>query len=63
MDRIKYYSPRDWAGGYNLEKAEQIILNFDNDKEYDINDILEFFNIYKYFDNKEAKNIKIRYKI
>lgn len=52
MDRIKYYSPRDWAGGYNLEKAEQIILNFDNDKEYDINDILEFFNIYKYFDNK-----------
>lgn len=52
MDRIKYYSPGDWAGGYNLEKAEQIILNFDNDKEYDINDILEFFNIYKYFDNK-----------
>lgn len=52
MDRIKYYSPSDWAGGYNLEKAEQIILNFDNDKEYDINDILEFFNIYKYFDNK-----------
>lgn len=52
MDRIKYYSPSDWAGVYNLEKAEQIILNFDNDKEYDINDILEFFNIYKYFDNK-----------
>ena len=35
-----------------MEKAEQVILNFDNDKEYDINDILEFFNIYKYFDNK-----------
>lgn len=52
MDRIKYYSPSNWAGGYNLEKAEQIIPNFDNDKEYDINDILEFFNIYKYFDNK-----------
>lgn len=52
MDRIKYYSPSDWSGGYNLEKAEQVILNFDNDKEYDINDILEFFNIYKYFDNK-----------
>ena len=52
MDRIKYYSSSDWAGGYNLEKAEQIILNFDNGKEYDINDILEFFNIYKYFDNK-----------
>lgn len=52
MDRIKYYSPSDWSGGYNLEKAEQVILNFDNDKKYDINDILEFFNIYKYFDNK-----------
>ena len=52
MDRIKYYSPSDWSGGYNLEKAEQVILNFDNYKEYDINDILEFFNIYKYFDNK-----------
>ena len=35
-----------------MEKAEQVILNFDNDKDYDINDILEFFNIYKYFDNK-----------
>jgi hypothetical protein len=43
MDRVKYYSPSDWAGGYNLEKAEQIILNFGNGKEYDINDLLEFF--------------------
>ena len=52
MDRIKYYSPSDWFGGYYLEKAEQIILNFEKEREYNINDILEFFNIYKYFDNK-----------
>ena len=52
MDRVKFYSPNDWAGAHNLEKSEQIILNFDAKKEYEINDILEFFNIYKYFDNK-----------
>lgn len=52
MDRIKYYSPTDLAGGYNLEKAEQVILSFDNNKDYGINDLLEFFNIHKYFDNK-----------
>ena len=34
MDRVECYSPSDWAGGYNLEKVEQIILNFDNGKEY-----------------------------
>ena len=52
MDRIKYYSPNNLAGGYNLEKAEQVILNFDSNKDYNINDILELFNICKYFDNK-----------
>ena len=35
MNRVKYYSPGDWAGGYNLEKAEEIILKFDNGKYFD----------------------------
>ena len=74
MDRVKYYSPSDWAGANNLNKAEQKILNYDNNKEYDINDILEFLNIYKYFYNnvyltkwsddyvKSLKNISVKMK-
>lgn len=51
MDRVVYYSPGDWAGGYNLEKAEEIIKKFDNNVEYEINELLEFYNILKYFEN------------
>ena len=32
MDRVVFYSPNDWAGGYNLEKAETIILKYDKNK-------------------------------
>ena len=58
------------AGGYNLQKAEIIIDNFDSNKVYtDINEIIEFYNIYQYIENevflkswddnyiKKAKNI------
>lgn len=52
MERVKYYPSNNWAGGHNLEISENIILSFDSKNDYDINDILEFFNISKYFDNK-----------
>lgn len=52
MNRVVYYSPGDWSGGYNLEKAEEIIKAYDENKEYDINELLEFYNIYKFFQNK-----------
>ena len=44
MDRIKFYSPSDWACGYNLEKLENVLQNYDvNKKQYNINDIIELF--------------------
>lgn len=70
MDRIKFYSPSDWACGYNLEKLENVLQNYDvNKKQYNINDIIELFNITLYIDNEcflikwsEEKKQEIKYK-
>ena len=52
MEKVKFYSKEDMASGYNLKCAENIINNFDENKEYyDINELIEFFNITKYIDN------------
>ena len=51
MDRVKFYSVNDWAGGYQLKKAEKIINNFDKNKKYSMEEVLELYNITKYIDN------------
>lgn len=51
MTRIKFYSKTDMSVNYYLEKSEKILLEFEENKEYLINDILEMKNIIKYFDN------------
>ena len=52
VEQVKFYSKEDMASGYNLIKAEKIINNFDEQKEYnDINELIEFYNITKYIDN------------
>lgn len=52
MEQVKFYSKEDMASGYNLIKAEEIINDFDEQKEYnDINELIEFYNITKYIDN------------
>lgn len=51
MDRVKFYSVNDWAGGYQLQKAEKIINDFDKNKKYTIEEVLELYNITKYIDN------------
>lgn len=52
LNRIEFYSKEDMAGGYQLSKAEPI-LKGDKQPDYsDINDILELYNIKKYFDNE-----------
>ena len=52
MEQVKFYSKEDMASGYNLIKAEKIINDFDEQKEYnDINELIEFYNITKYIDN------------
>ena len=54
MDKdVKFFSKNDWQCGNNLVLAENVLNSFDSSKEYnDINEILEFYNIQKYLDNK-----------
>lgn len=51
--RIKYYSKSDLSVGWNLQKIEEVIKEYDEKREdYEINDIIEFYNITKFLDNK-----------
>lgn len=51
--RIKYYSKSDLSAGWNLQKIEEVIKEYDEKREdYEINDIIEFYNITKFLDNK-----------
>lgn len=51
LKRVKFYSNVDMSIGYNFNLALDIIKKL-SEKEYNINDILEFYNILKFF-NKE----------
>ncbi|WP_246061790.1 hypothetical protein [Paenibacillus oralis] len=53
MERVKFYSINDLTYGYNLKKSQEIIQDYDTGKKVveDINDIVEIYNIKKYFDN------------
>lgn len=53
MNRVKFFSKSDWGCGYNLERAYVIINQYDEEQlDYDINDILELYNITLYIDNE-----------
>lgn len=53
MERVKFYSTSDWGCGYNLEKLYEVLKEYDKAKEdYNINDIIEFFNITMYIENE-----------
>lgn len=50
---VKFYSSSDLACGYNLEKAETVLEEYDESYKYeDINIILEFYNIQLYLSNQ-----------
>lgn len=50
---VKFYGINDMAAGYNLTKVPEIIESFDISEDYsDINRIIEFYNIKKYFENQ-----------
>lgn len=51
LSRVEFYSKEDMAGGYQLAKAEPILTGSKQPNYSDINDILELYNIKKYFDN------------
>ena len=50
-DRVKYYSKDDLSIGENLRKSEKLISQFNSDKLFDINDIIELFQVRLLFEN------------
>jgi hypothetical protein len=50
-DRIKFFSRTDLSGSSYLKKAEPILFGFDKSKKYDINDIIELYQIKLYIDS------------
>ncbi len=50
-NRVLFFSKEDMAGPIKLKLAEPILQDFDLKKNYDINDIVELFQIKQYFDN------------
>nr|MCR5188744.1 hypothetical protein [Treponema sp.] len=51
--RVKYFPPNDFACGLKIEKIEQIYKNKDLQIIKDINDALEFYNLFLYFHNDD----------
>ncbi|WP_430109284.1 hypothetical protein [Paenibacillus sp. B1-33] len=54
MNRIKYYSINDLLNGRNLRKCKALLHEYDDNRRevQGINDMIELYNIKKYFDNK-----------
>ena len=62
MERIKFYSINDMVTGENLIRIKEIVDNFDESKQnYNINEIIEFYNITKYVDTECYKNYKLNW--
>ena len=54
MDRVKFYSNSDMTTAYNFNKAIEVSKSI-TDKDYTINEILEFYNILKIFNPEYLK--------
>ncbi|PKM41925.1 MAG: hypothetical protein CVV03_11065 [Firmicutes bacterium HGW-Firmicutes-8] len=53
MKRVKFYSINDISCGYYLRNSEKLIKEYESGKDVqDINDVIELYNIKKFFDNK-----------
>lgn len=57
LNRVVFYSIQDLSKDRNLQNAETLIENFDSNNSYDINDILELYQIKLYFDNKLYRSV------
>ena len=59
IERVKFYSIEDMSIDDNFNLAIKFIKNLDsNKKDYEINDILEMFNILKLFQNDILKQVE-----
>lgn len=50
-NRVTFFSKEDMSSGHNLSLAEPVLRNFDSANSYDINGIIELFQIKLYIDN------------
>lgn len=57
INRVVFYSKQDLSYDRNLQNAELIIENFNSDKVFDANYILELYQIKLYFDNNLYRNV------
>jgi hypothetical protein len=51
VDRVIFYSKEDMAKGENLSLAEPILRNYKSTNIYDVNEIIELYQIKLYIDN------------
>lgn len=59
MDRVKFYSNIDMSSGYNFNKALDVIKKLqETNDNYSINDILEMFNILKFYNKEWLKYVE-----
>lgn len=52
LDRVQFYSKEDMAGGNHLSKGEHILRSEIKSNYTDVNEVLELYNLKKYFDNE-----------
>ena len=52
LNKVVFHSKEDMAGGHNLQKGEHILRSDTKSNYTDINEILELYNLKKYFDNE-----------
>lgn len=52
LDSVQFYSKEDMAGGHQLSKGEHILRAETKSSYTDINEVLELYNLKKYFDNE-----------
>lgn len=57
LNRVVFYSIQDLSKDRNLQNAEPLIEKFDSKNPYDINDILELYQIKLYFDNELYRSV------
>jgi hypothetical protein len=50
--RVKFYSKEDMSAGHQLLNAEEILNNYNNEIDFSLIELLEFYNIKLYFDNQ-----------
>ena len=51
LDRVIFFSKDDGSAGYNLQKAEKLLQQYDSNEEMCINDMMEIQHVRMYFDH------------